>query len=121
MRFKVDENVPADAAEALRLAGYEACTVRDQSLTGQPDRIIASVCQNEKRIIVTMDKDFSDIRQYPPEEYEGIIILRTDDQSKPAAMRLMQSVIAILDKASPVKNLWIVSEDRIRFRHGGII
>ena len=33
-RFKVDENLPVEAAEALRIAGYDALTVLDPSLAG---------------------------------------------------------------------------------------
>jgi hypothetical protein len=34
-RFKVDENLPAEAVDAPRLAGYDALTVLDQSLGGK--------------------------------------------------------------------------------------
>jgi hypothetical protein len=33
MRFKVDENLPADVAQLLRAAGHDALTVVDQPLS----------------------------------------------------------------------------------------
>ena len=62
MQFKVDENLPIEAAELLRDAGHDAITVHDQQMVGQPDPRIATVCQSESRAIVTLDLDFSDIR-----------------------------------------------------------
>jgi predicted nuclease of predicted toxin-antitoxin system len=76
LRFKFDENMPAEAAELFRNAGHDAATVLDQSLGGQPDPNIAKVCQDEDRVLVTLDLDFADIRAYPPASCPGIIVLR---------------------------------------------
>jgi len=37
MKFKVDENLPADLLDDLRVAGHEAETVPKEGLTGTPD------------------------------------------------------------------------------------
>ena len=76
MRFKIDENLPVDAAESLRDAGHDALTIDDQQMVGDSDPKIAAVCQSEQRAIVTLDLDFSDIRAYPPGEYHGLVVLR---------------------------------------------
>ena len=34
MKFKIDENLPVEAAELLRDAGHDAHTVGEESLTG---------------------------------------------------------------------------------------
>lgn len=76
MRFKTDENLPEESAAVLREAGHDAHTVREQTLGGHPDDDVAAVCKREQRALVTLDLDFSDIRSYPPEELEGLIVLR---------------------------------------------
>jgi predicted nuclease of predicted toxin-antitoxin system len=35
-------------------------------------------CTHEGRILLTLDLDFSDIRAYLPEEFPGILVLRSD-------------------------------------------
>ena len=35
MRFKIDENLPVEAAELLRQAGHDAVTVLEQHLGGR--------------------------------------------------------------------------------------
>lgn len=76
MRFKIDENLPAELAEELRVAGHEAATVEDQRLVGTSDRHLSEVCKTEGRIFVTLDLDFADIRTYPPNKHSGLIVLR---------------------------------------------
>jgi predicted nuclease of predicted toxin-antitoxin system len=65
MRFKVDENLPIEVAELLRQHQHDALTVLDQQLGGHPDPDVAQVCLVERRALVTLDLDFSDIRHYP--------------------------------------------------------
>jgi hypothetical protein len=37
IRFKLDENIPGDAAALLRVAGHEVQSVIDEHLEGTPD------------------------------------------------------------------------------------
>ena len=74
MKFKVDENLPVEISNLLIASGYDAISVFEQGLQGQPDSIISKVCLQEERVLVTLDLDFADIRQYPPEMYFGIVV-----------------------------------------------
>jgi len=119
MRFKVDENLPIDAAELLRANGHDTMTIFDQQMVGEPDPKVASVCKAEERAIITLDLDFSDIRTYPPSAYPGIIILRPRTQSKPDVLALLDKLIPLLGGREPLAgNLWIVQENGIRIREG---
>ena len=80
-RFKLDENLPTAIKAALVDQGHDALTVLDQSLGGNEDYKIAAVCSEENRILIKIDVDFSDIRQYPPGSNPGIWILRPVSQS----------------------------------------
>ena len=56
MKFKIDENLPIDAAELFRLAGYEAETVFTENMQGCSDRVLIQKCWGESRILVTLDQ-----------------------------------------------------------------
>ena len=86
MRFKVDENLPAQACQILQEAGHDAATVLDQAMGGDPDEHVAVACQSEDRILRTLDTDFGNITAYPPAEYAGTVVIRTQDQSKPVLL-----------------------------------
>lgn len=116
MKFKIDENLPADVVVLLKAAGHDACTVHDQRLTGSVDENLIKVCQQEQRVLITWDLDFSDIRKYPPQEYFGIIVMRNVLQSRSRSCRFVQNFLPLLTKEPLIGQLWIVEETRIRIR-----
>jgi predicted nuclease of predicted toxin-antitoxin system len=116
-RFKVDENLPIEAAEVLKAAGHDAFTIFDQGMVGDLDPKVASVCRAEDRALVTLDLDFSDIRTYPPADHPGIIILRPRNQAKPTVLALVNQLIAVLETDERLSgHLWIVQETGLRIR-----
>jgi len=76
MKLKIDENLPSESLELLRVAGYDAITVVEEGLAGAEDAALAEVCKAEQRVFVTLDADFADIRSYPPKQFRGIVVLR---------------------------------------------
>jgi predicted nuclease of predicted toxin-antitoxin system len=116
MRFKLDENMPVEAADVLRAAGHVADTVYEEQLAGHADPEIASACQLEKRTLITQDLDFADIRVYPPDQYAGLIVLRSRSQAKPHVLSLLTRLTAQFAIQPLDKTLWIVDESGIRIR-----
>ncbi len=116
MRFKIDENLPTEAADLLRGAGYDAMTVYEQSLVGGADPRLAEICREEGRVLISLDQDFADIRQYPPREFAGIIVLRLKQQDKPYVLGVFDRLLRILKLETPEQRLWIVDERRLRIR-----
>ena len=116
MRFKIDENLPVEVAELLRQSGYDAVTIPEQHLGGSADSEVISVCQQESRVLVTLDLDFADIRVYPPEEFSGLIVLRLRRQDKTHVLEVITRLMKMLSRESPDRRLWIVEEERVRIR-----
>lgn len=116
MKFKVDENLPDEVEELLKKAGYDAETVYREDLGGADDTLILSRSISENRVIITLDKRFSDVIRYPPEEYPGFIVLRLQKQSKVVVVNVMQRVISQLTEKNVKNKLWIVNETSIRIR-----
>ena len=116
MRFKVDENLHEDIAESLRSRGHDAVTVHDQKMRGSTDSRLSEVCQAEGRAIVSFDLDFANIRDYPPGDYPGLIVLRLSDQSRPYVSQVFAAVLDLLDREELAGCLWVVEEHRVRIR-----
>ncbi len=76
MRFLVDEDLPRATNDLLRRYGHEAIDVRDIGMRGSKDSRIASYAQTKELCLVTCDFDFSDIRNYPPSDYAGLLVLK---------------------------------------------
>ena len=76
MRFLVDEDLPLSAVDLLRRYGHEAHDVRRIGLRGAKDSQIAAYAKTQGLCIVTGDLGFSDIRNYAPAEYSGLVVLK---------------------------------------------
>lgn len=120
MRFKIDENMPVEAASILTDAGHDALTIHDQRMGGEADAQVASVCQSEQRALVTLDLDFADIRAYPLAEHHGIVVLRPRNQAKVTVLHSLNQLIPLLLTEPLEGNLWILQENGLRIREGGV-
>lgn len=84
MRFLVDENLPRHIGYFLQSQGYDALIVRDSNYVGASDRELWTIAVEEKRILVTQDRDF------PLQGMEGlpvaVILIRPRD-NRPAAIQ----------------------------------
>lgn len=116
MRAKLDENLPSEAADLLRAAGWDCDTVHQEGLAGAADGRVAAACQAEARVLLTLDLDFADIRAYPPSEYEGIVILRPAKASRRQVTALVARVIPVIAAEWVGRRLWIVEPGGIRVR-----
>ncbi len=116
MDFKIDENLPVEVSQLLKDSGHNSITVPEQNLTGTSDTNLANVCCKEKRVLITLDSDFADIRKYPPSEYSGIIVMRMRRQDKKHVLEIFRQVISLFTKETLKQHLWVVEEDRVRVR-----
>lgn len=118
MKLKLDENMPVSAAVYFREAGYEADTVVEEGLRGVDDDTLNRVATSERRILLTYDADFADIRSYPPGSHAGIVIFRLQDQRWAALKERLQALIesGLLHRFNA--GLAVVTESRIRTHVG---
>lgn len=116
MNIKLDENMPAAMAELLRQAGHDLRTVTDEGLGGTDDPQILEAASRERRVLVTFDLDFADIRKYPVGSHSGIVVFRLHDQRWAVLESPARNLISsgILDRICG--GLAIVDEARIRIR-----
>ncbi len=116
MKFKLDENLPAEMAARFSQAGHDTTTVVGQGMAGAPDAIVVRICVDEERTLVTLDTDFANITAYPPEDYAGLVVFRVNDQSREHLLEVGDRFLRSLGVESIAKQLWIVEDARIRIR-----
>lgn len=114
MKFKLDENLSAALADLFVAAGHEAHSVVEQALGGQPDDRVIDVCSRERRALVTLDLDFSNIHAYPPAKFPGIVVLRLGSQAHAVVEAAIRRMLSLLPQETLDGLLWIVEEHRIR-------
>jgi predicted nuclease of predicted toxin-antitoxin system len=74
-RFKLDENIPRQAVGFLVEHGHDVETVAGEDLVGAADRDVAAAATAERRMVLTTDRGFADIRRYVPGTHSGIVVV----------------------------------------------
>jgi predicted nuclease of predicted toxin-antitoxin system len=80
MKVKIDENLPAEIAEDLRVLGHDAMTVVEQGMSGVDDELLMARVEDESRIFMTMDKGIANIQAYAPGRFAGLILFRPNQR-----------------------------------------
>ena len=115
MKFKLDENFGPTVKGVFDRRGLDCHTVHEEGLSGATDPEVLAAAVAEERILVTLDRDFSNVLIYPPEATAGVAVVHI---GKRASRQLLASVLDAFLEACE-KNLikgklWIVEPGRIR-------
>ena len=118
MRFLIDADLPRSAKPLLERFGHEAIDVRDIGLRSAKDPVIARYAQNHQACLLTGDFGFADIRNYPPERYDGIVVLALPrDATASFILDLIEKTLRQSEVVARLPNkLAIVEAGRIRLR-----
>lgn len=114
MKIKLDENMPAILAEALRDMGHDVHTVPEELLTGRSDPDIWAAAQAEARFLITQDLDFSDVRQFVPGTHAGILLVRLRTPGRLALTEMVMRVFASEDVSAWSRCVVVLTERKIR-------
>ncbi|MGD0138557.1 MAG: DUF5615 family PIN-like protein [Tepidisphaeraceae bacterium] len=102
MRFLLDANMPRRAAPALRGLGHDCLDVRDLQMRHAGDAEIAKYAKDHSLTLLTRDRDFGVQRNYPPQQYHGIVVMDLPDQ---ATANLVVTLLISFVKNQPVLDL----------------
>jgi predicted nuclease of predicted toxin-antitoxin system len=118
MRFLIDADLPRSLSDVVRRHGHEAIDVRDIGLGSAKDPGIAWHAQAQKLCLITGDYDFADIRNYPPDQYAGLVVLNLPRTA--TASYINQLLDSFLEQTELLDQLpgrlAIVEPGRIRIR-----
>jgi hypothetical protein len=118
MRFLVVANLPLSTAARIQAHGHEAVDVRSVSMGAAADSVIAHHARDNGFCLLTRDKDFGDIRNYPPADYAGIVVLDLPDETVAAGvLKILESFLSRKEWLDQLQGrLAIVQPGRVRFR-----
>lgn len=91
MRILADENVAGETVRALREAGHDVLWASVEA-AGDADEELLALASKEKRLILTLDKDFGELAfKTPLSDPPGVILVRIQaGTSKTTTQRLLE-------------------------------
>lgn len=116
MKFKLDENLPAEIVDDLKELGFEADTVASEGLTGRSDPTVVNAALTSDRILFTLDKGIASLLEYPTGQHAGIVLFRPDTFGRGAVRYFIRARLPELLKLEIKGRLAIVGASRIRVR-----
>ena len=84
-------------AAALGASGLDVDTVADEGLLGADDASLSVEAAWERRLLVTLDRGFGDIRLYPPGTHAGVLVLRLSNHSLPEMKSALEHLVSEVD------------------------
>jgi len=116
MKFLADENLYIPIVEGLRNRGHEVFSILEEGEIGIPDEDIFRMAAGENRIIVTMDKHFTNILRFPSDLCGGIIVARLYKMRVDKTARLFFNFFDQLSEEQIKRNLIIIARKKLRIR-----
>lgn len=94
MKFIADENLGIKVPKFLQSLGFDIISVK-LLIPGKLDQDVLALANKEKRILITLDKDFGELVFKEKLIHFGVILLRLKDESvenkKKVLLKLLQS------------------------------
>ena len=114
----MDANLPLSLSPRIRALAHEATDVREIAMGSAHDSVIARHARENALCLITRDKDFGDIRNYPPGDYGGIVVLDLpDDFPATEVLRILETFLSRKEWLERLPGrLAIVEPSRVRFR-----
>ena len=114
MKILADENVARDVVEWLRTSGHDVLFAAEAN-AGAEDIEWAARGEQEKRIILTSDKDFGELVFRDRLASHGIVLLRLDELAVPAILARLKAVWSVVE-ANPSGRFIVITANKVRVR-----
>jgi len=114
VRILANENIPALVVSELRSAGHDIVSVKEV-MRGASDTEVLSRAQNERRLIITHDKDFGEMAfgiGLPAEC--GVVLFRLSGDDPESDMRRILD--ALQSRTDWGGHFSVVDEEKIRIK-----
>lgn len=116
MKFLLDENISPKTADFLRELGHDVMHLRDINLKGATDEKVISYAIKHGLILITIDRGFGNILDYPPGSHPGIIRLKLRYMPSKIVNSILKKFLKELNTQDICGNLAIVEKNRYRLR-----
>src|SRR3990172_11614308 len=114
LRFLVDVGVSKKAEQWLQKQGYDTKNVRDIN-PRMPDKEILKIAVSEKRMVITMDKDFGELVYNSGLPHAGVLLLRLEDAKSNEKVKIVEKILEKYpDKL--LNKFCVFKDDKLRIR-----
>ncbi|MBU3959011.1 MAG: DUF5615 family PIN-like protein [Candidatus Omnitrophica bacterium] len=114
MILLVDHCVWKETENVLRRAGFNCISLRELHKTEANDDEIIRIAKDRKAILITRDRDFSNLTLYPLGSHEGIILLRITPKYMEEVHSVLLETLKLITPEDIKGNLLIITSTTYR-------
>ena len=114
MKIKLDNNLSRHLRESLEAFGHDVDTAFDEGLARATDKELLHQASEEGRILFTLDRDFLNLKTYPPDSHAGVVVFRTSRQGVTTLKKIVEAFVRSADLRKYRKRTAVVERTRIR-------
>src|SRR5215207_3604904 len=118
MSIFIDHCVPRKFHRLLQEWGYPSNLLHDHIPVDSPDSDVLRIAQTLDAVLLSVDLDFSNILDYPPIDYMGLIVMRYEPDQETALIATLKQTLSDLYRDDLRHVLVIVEPTRYRIRKG---
>jgi predicted nuclease of predicted toxin-antitoxin system len=113
-KLLLDENIGSTVAAELRLSKFDVLNIAE-SKPGMADINVLDLALKQKRIVITLDKDFGQLVYAYSRKHAGVILLRLTDESPKNISKILNLIFK--QHRGKLKNKFVAAtETKIRLR-----
>jgi predicted nuclease of predicted toxin-antitoxin system len=119
LRFFADHCIANSVIQELQNAGYEVLRLKDHLPIESSDSVVITTAQKLHSILLSLNADFTNILNYPPSRYKGIIALQVKNHPEiiPQLMERLLNYLSLNPEMDSYKGILILVEvHRIRIQ-----
>jgi predicted nuclease of predicted toxin-antitoxin system len=116
MSILVDQCVPRKFVRILKAWGYLVVTVTEHIPANSADTDVIQLAQQLDAVLLSIDLDFANVIDYPPDQYAGIVVLRYAIPDEEYLINSLQKMLDELYREQLRQTLVIVEPKRYRVR-----
>jgi predicted nuclease of predicted toxin-antitoxin system len=114
--MSANENLFEPIIDYLKNLGQDVLSIRDSGLSGISDEEVYRRACKEKRVIITMDKDFSRMFRFPPEKCGGIVVVKIYKRTVDDTLSIFKKFYTSIKEKDILGNLVIITAEGVRIR-----
>jgi predicted nuclease of predicted toxin-antitoxin system len=114
MKIKLDQNLSQYLRDDLTALKHDVDSVFDEGLSGASDPEILKVATSHDRILFTLDTDFLDLKRYPLDSHNGVVVFRSPHQGALAVAEFVKAFVRSADLEKYHRRTTVVERRRAR-------
>lgn len=112
--YYADECIPVVSITYLRSKGFSIIHASEKGYIGITDSEQLKISKKLNRVLVALDKDFWQKKEFNLSGHPGIIVLKTTSSTPPMVNKVAEKVLRRVGRIKLKESILYASKDRIR-------